>query len=334
MDLSGLSSVTNASQLTTWLAANMVTPVSPAISASDMGTIMLKIVAILNSGGSGGTGLVIYSVQTGSYTLALTDKAIDMNSSSANTLTIPANASIAFPVGTQILLTQSGTGQTTVAGQSGVTIHSADGKVSLRTQYSWASLVKRATDVWWLSGDLGDTVTPPPPTIVNVNLVGSSGAISGWNNFSLDSSTTPMTLLTSTGGASGMSIVRTSADSDGADTRTTATYTTADFPTGIIGSLWITGGPSEVVSLTLSGLAAGQQYSIKVCASYDGHGDTGTSNFDTHIVAGSQSYSLSPLNTFAEYTLTPVTADGSGEIVITFQASEGGKGVLNGLIIS
>lgn len=98
-----------------------------------------------------------YNTQTGTaYTLALTDAGIcvEMNNASANTLTVPPNSSVAFPVGTQILITQYGAGQTTIAAGAGVTIRQADAKLKLAKQYAQASLVKRATDEWVLSGNL------------------------------------------------------------------------------------------------------------------------------------------------------------------------------------
>jgi hypothetical protein len=90
-----------------------------------------------------------------SYTLVLSDKdkLIEMNSSSANNLTVPLNSSEAFPVGSQINILQTGTGQTTVAATSGVTINATPG-LKLRARWSSATLIKRAENVWVLAGDL------------------------------------------------------------------------------------------------------------------------------------------------------------------------------------
>lgn len=96
------------------------------------------------------------STKTASYTLVLTDKntLIETNvTSSANTITVPTNASVAFPVGSQIQIAQYGTGKTQVIGSSGVTINATPGAY-LRARYSSATLVKRATDEWYLFGDL------------------------------------------------------------------------------------------------------------------------------------------------------------------------------------
>lgn len=92
--------------------------------------------------------------RTSSYTLALSDqsKFIEVNSSSSTTVTIPAEATVNFPVGTYIVVVQMGAGQVTIAG-SGFTPLATPG-LKLRTQYSMATLLKRGTDSWLVSGDL------------------------------------------------------------------------------------------------------------------------------------------------------------------------------------
>lgn len=98
---------------------------------------------------------LVLNAQTANYTLVLSDssKQVEMNVGSANTLTIPLNSSVAFPVGATILVVQTGAGQTTIAGAAGVTVNATPG-LKLRTQWSAATLVKRATDTWLVMGDL------------------------------------------------------------------------------------------------------------------------------------------------------------------------------------
>ncbi len=96
------------------------------------------------------------NTQTGTtYTLVLTDsgKMVTLSNASAVTLTIPANASVAFPVGTEIDLLSLGAGIVTVAITSD-TLNSKGGKVTLTGQYSGATLKKTATTTWVLVGDL------------------------------------------------------------------------------------------------------------------------------------------------------------------------------------
>jgi hypothetical protein len=94
--------------------------------------------------------------KTASYTLsALTerDSMIEVNSSSATTVTIPLNSAVAYPVGTSIDVLQTGSGQVTIGATGGVTINATPG-FKLRTQWSSATLFKRATDTWVIFGDL------------------------------------------------------------------------------------------------------------------------------------------------------------------------------------
>lgn len=103
------------------------------------------------------TTLTRYTIESkaGSYTLVLADanKLIEMNVATANNLTVPPNSSVAFATGAQIHLLQTGAGQTTVLGGAGVTVNGTPG-VKLRAQWSYATLIKRASDTWVLVGDL------------------------------------------------------------------------------------------------------------------------------------------------------------------------------------
>lgn len=99
------------------------------------------------------------NAQTASYTLVLADKdkLVEVSNASANTVTIPTNATVAYPVGTQIHVLQTGAGQTTVSGTSGVTVNSTGATAAspkLRVQWSSATLIKRGTDTWVVVGDI------------------------------------------------------------------------------------------------------------------------------------------------------------------------------------
>jgi hypothetical protein len=77
-----------------------------------------------------------------------------MNVATANDLTVPLNATEAFPVGSQILVSQYGAGQTTIVATGGVTIRSFGGALKINGQYASASLIKIATDEWYAFGNL------------------------------------------------------------------------------------------------------------------------------------------------------------------------------------
>jgi len=96
-----------------------------------------------------------FSQQTGSYTLVLSDadKIVEVSNAGANTLTIPTNATVAFPVGTELTVLQTGAGQTTIAGAGGVTVNGTPG-LKLRAQWSSAVLIQRSANTWVAIGDL------------------------------------------------------------------------------------------------------------------------------------------------------------------------------------
>lgn len=90
------------------------------------------------------------------YRLTLLDsgRLIEMNSSAPNVFVIPINASVAFPVGTQIDIVQVGTGRTTASADAGVILNSESNKRNINAQWSSATLIKRDTDTWMLLGAL------------------------------------------------------------------------------------------------------------------------------------------------------------------------------------
>lgn len=77
-----------------------------------------------------------------------TSKVLRVNSSTPRTVTVPANASVAFPVGAIIGVYNSGSGGTTIAAAGGVTVRNA----GVVDQFREVSLRKRDTDEWVVSG--------------------------------------------------------------------------------------------------------------------------------------------------------------------------------------
>lgn len=96
----------------------------------------------------------VRTVSGTSDTLAIGDffGIVECTSASATSVTVPANASVAFPVGTLIDIVQIGAGQVTVVAGGGVTIVTP-GSLVLRAQYSTVQLRKRSTNAWILAGD-------------------------------------------------------------------------------------------------------------------------------------------------------------------------------------
>lgn len=101
------------------------------------------------------TGHKKINAQTGTtYTLVLLDdgKIVTCSNAAAITLTIPTNASVAFPVGTEIEVWQIGAGQVTVSPTGGVTLRARLG-AKTAGQYAMVRIVKQATDTWYMTGD-------------------------------------------------------------------------------------------------------------------------------------------------------------------------------------
>lgn len=102
------------------------------------------------------------NAQTGTtYTFALSDngKLVTASNASAQTYSIPTNATTAFPIGTQINIIGIGAGVVTIqAASSGTTTVASTGAVpaapTLRAQYSSATLIKASTDLWYVAGDI------------------------------------------------------------------------------------------------------------------------------------------------------------------------------------
>lgn len=109
-----------------------------------------------------GTSWVTYTQQkvidltlarkTDNYTLVAADngQVVEMNKATANTLTVPSGV---FTAGQQVLITQYGAGQTTIAG-SGVTLRSDGGKLKINTQYSSATILFISATEAYVFGNL------------------------------------------------------------------------------------------------------------------------------------------------------------------------------------
>lgn len=95
------------------------------------------------------------ALDSADYTLVITDtgKSIDKTTNTARALTIPANGSVAFPIGTVIVGSNEGTGALTI----GITTDtlrwgSSTGSRTVAQHGSWA-LRKLTSTVWRLTGD-------------------------------------------------------------------------------------------------------------------------------------------------------------------------------------
>jgi hypothetical protein len=93
---------------------------------------------------------------SGTYILALTDdsKTILLSSATAQNCVVPRNAAVAFPIGAQVMVVQTGAGQVTFSADTGVSLLSYTSLIKLSGQYAGASLIKTDTNEWSLVGNL------------------------------------------------------------------------------------------------------------------------------------------------------------------------------------
>lgn len=105
-------------------------------------------------------GLVTFTLndQTGTtYTPVLTDQyqvLVTRSNASASTMTIPTNASVAFPVGTVITVLNKGAGAVTISGAVGVTVLSAGATAAspVLNQYKSCALIQTSANNWFVVG--------------------------------------------------------------------------------------------------------------------------------------------------------------------------------------
>lgn len=157
--------------------------VAQRIDQNNASTTSTQFVSVISD--EVGTGSVVLSepdvnTQTGNYTLVLSDKAkeVRMNVASSNTLTVPPNSSVAFPVGTVITVSQYGIGPTSLLEGSGVTIRTSAGQLTIPKQYAVAVLRKIGTDEWYLWNGTGGQFESGTftPTLTNTTNVAASTA--------------------------------------------------------------------------------------------------------------------------------------------------------------
>jgi hypothetical protein len=105
-------------------------------------------------------GLVNFTLndQTGTtYQPVLTDQyqvLVTRSNAAASTMVIPANATVAFPVGTVITVLNKGAGLVSVSGAVGVTILSAGAVAAIPTlaQYKSCAIMQTSANNWYVVG--------------------------------------------------------------------------------------------------------------------------------------------------------------------------------------
>jgi hypothetical protein len=111
-------------------------------------------ITIAASGGGGSSYSAVRTQSGTTYTLVLGDAGdyIQTTSTTAVTITVPPQSSVAWAADTEIYFEQNNTGQITIAAGSGVTINSSETLKSF-ARYSVIALKRVAENVWTLTGE-------------------------------------------------------------------------------------------------------------------------------------------------------------------------------------
>lgn len=173
--LSGDATITNAGAITvtktngTSFATSATTDTTSAtnITSGTLPAARLPTAAITGGtidgttiGGTTSCAAQIYmpiNTQSGtSYTLVLGDagKYLRCTSNSAVTIIVPTNASVAFPIGTEIVVIQAGTAKVSPTGAGPPTLNFPGATTGSNGQYTAFTLKKVATDTWDVFGNL------------------------------------------------------------------------------------------------------------------------------------------------------------------------------------
>lgn len=142
----------------TWMRSDAAPAVQKA-SSSVFGLAKVDGTTITASSGviSAVSQAMSGSTQSGTtYTFAIGDANnwVEFSNASAITVTIPTNASVAFPIWTTIDFAQAGTGVVTIVAAGGVTPLSAGTLFNTNGQNAVAGITKIATNTWRVYGNL------------------------------------------------------------------------------------------------------------------------------------------------------------------------------------
>jgi hypothetical protein len=146
----GLQGITGATGII--VSSEIITIVTPLLTTGNV-TILPNTTNTTSIGYLG----IPQNLQNTSYTLSLLDqgKHIFSQTTALQSILIPTNANVAFPVGTAVSIVLQGIGNIKVL-NPGVTLYLA-GTAGLRananiSSWGFASLLKTDTNAWWISG--------------------------------------------------------------------------------------------------------------------------------------------------------------------------------------
>lgn len=156
------ASADNAGGTEAAVGANWVHLVSQSVAAgggmlaaNNLSDVAAPATALENIGGM--TKLwPITADATGARGLVLADAFTHIRQTNAGgcVVTVPLNATQAFPIGTKIRFTSAGAAASTLVATGGVTLNSRGGALTAAGQFAVYEIEKVATDVWDVLGDL------------------------------------------------------------------------------------------------------------------------------------------------------------------------------------
>lgn len=172
----GIGNTDLAAAIVSW--SKLAQPVKDSINLASVNLYRQDGTAFV----SGDTLINSKTRKTTNYTIALTDAGnlVEMDSTDANTVTVPPNSSAAFSINSHVTITQYGAGQTSIIAGVGVTIRSSAGNLAVPSRYSPVVLKKIAADEWYLwngapvsASITGEALTKVDDTNVTLTLGGS-----------------------------------------------------------------------------------------------------------------------------------------------------------------
>jgi hypothetical protein len=97
---------------------------------------------------------ITQNAQAAGYTLVLGDSGKSIYMTSAGAFTIPANSSVAFPIGTAVTFINMNAGACTIVITSDTMYQTGTGTTGTRTlaQYGLATVVKMTATTWMIAG--------------------------------------------------------------------------------------------------------------------------------------------------------------------------------------